>query len=683
MEMATPRIRVLLLSAFAAAAACDDDPPASPETPHFGAASAEALVAAMTLDEKVAEMHGTGAVDELFETAPNERLGIPGLKMVDGPRGVRAGKATAFPVGAARGATWDVDLERRVGEAIGDEAAAKGANVLLAPTMNVLRHPAWGRAQETYGEDTTHVGAMAAAFIEGAQTHVMASAKHFACNSIEDTRFDVDVTVDERALREVYLPHFRRAVEDAHVASVMSAYNEVNGSPMSESVHLLRDVLKGEWGFQGFVESDWVFGTRSTVGAAMGGLDIEMPSGVYFGGLADAVLAGSVPVSVVDEAATRVVRQKIAFADALVSNVDPSRVETDAHRALARDVAVASMVLLKNDGALPLTRAPGKLVVVGPLAKTANLGDLGSSAVTPSKATSPLEGIQAAAAPLEVVYVEGPALTASDLTAITSATATIVIAGLTSDDEGEGLITKGGDRETLALRPEQEKMIADVAAASSKTIVVLEAGSAILVRPFVDTIEGLVMAWYPGMEGGAAIADVIFGDRAPGGRLPVSFPKAEADLVPFDHTSTSVTYGLLHGYRWLDAHASDVEFPFGFGLAYTTFTLGELTVERTDGDVVLRLDVTNTGAREGDEVVQAYVGLPGSTVERAPRDLRAFGRVHLAPGETREVTLSFDEKALAYWDTGTAAWKLEPGTYTIDVGTSSRDLARSTTLTLP
>jgi beta-glucosidase len=298
-------------------------------------------------------------------------------------------------------------------------------------------------------------------------------------------------------------------------------------------------------------------------------------------------------------------------------------------------------------------------VVVGPLAKIANLGDKGSSAVTPSAAITPLEGLQAAASPLGVVYVEGPALSAADLSAITAASAVVVVAGLTTDDEGEGLITKGGDRETLSLSAESEKMILDVAAAAPKAIVVLEAGSAIVVRPWIDSVAGLVMAWYPGMEGGAAIASVVFGDASPGGRLPVSFPRAEGDLVPFDHTSTEVTYGFLHGYRWLDANATTPEFPYGFGLGYTTFALSNLTVDEAGADaVVAHVDVTNTGAREGDEIVQAYVAVSGSAIERAPRDLRAFARVHLAPGETKTVDLLVRRADLRMYDVPTGAWIL-------------------------
>jgi beta-glucosidase len=669
-----------LLLALLPALGCSDDSVSHPQTPKFGAATPEELVSAMSLEEKVEQMHGTSlaAVNDLFETPENARLEIPGFRMVDGPRGARAGKATAFPVAAARGASFDPELERRVGEAIGAEASAKGANVLLAPTMNVLRHPAWGRAQETYGEDTVHLGVMAVAFIEGAQQHVMASAKHFACNSIEDTRFDVNVTIDERALREVYLPHFRRAVVDGKVASVMSAYNSLNGHPASENAHLLGDILKGEWAFDGFVESDWLFGTRSTVGAANAGLDIEMPAATYFGpSLVDAVNAGDVDVATVDEAVTRILRKKTEYAAFMRPALDPAAVESPEHLALAREVASAGMVLLKNQGALPIARTSGTLVVVGALAEVANLGDLGSSSVTPTSAVTPLQGIEAAAGDMTVVYVPGPTLSATEQMAISAADAVVVVVGLTSDDEGESLFGKGGDRETLSLRPDDEALIAAVAALSDRTVVVLEAGSAIVVRPFVDDVEALLMAWYPGAEGGAALADVLFGDVEPGGRLPITFPRSEADLPTFDHESLEVTYGLLHGYRYLDAQGLAPEFPFGFGLSYTTFALSEASVGSStltpDGTLTAQVRVTNTGAREGSELVQLYVRVDGSSVERAPRDLRAFRRVRLAPGASEVVELTVAASDLMVWTDG--AWELEPGAYAVELGTSSRDVA--------
>ncbi len=684
-------MRAGLLAALAGViASCGDDsetgPPPSP--PRFGAATVEELLAEMTLEEKVDQMHGLGLAtvgEGLWSTVPNERLAIPALKMVDGPRGVRAGSATAFPVGMARGATWDPALERRVGEAIGREAAAKGASVILAPTINILRHPAWGRAQETYGEDTVHIGELGVAFIEGAQEHVLASVKHFAANSIEDTRFEVDVAIDERSLREIYLPHFRRAVVDAHVGSVMSAYNSVNGSFCSENAVLLRDILKREWAFDGFVESDWVFGVQSTAAAARAGLDIEMPAGSFFGlSLADAVRNGDVDEAVIDEAVTRILRKKIELGKKLDPPLDPGAVESDEHVALAREVATRAMVLLKNEPdvetgvpPLPLPAAAGSIVVVGGLATVANLGDTGSSNVTPTQAVTPLQGIETRAGARSVVHISGPTLSAADLTTLAAADVTIVIVGLTTEEEGEGAISEGGDRETLGLPPEQDALIASVAAAAPKTIVVLEGGSAIVVRPWVDDVDALLMAWYPGMQGGNAIADVLFGDAAPGGRLPISFPRSAADLPAFDHTSPAVTYGFLHGYRYLDTNATEPEFPFGFGLSYTTFSYGGLEVDVTpasDGEIHVSLNVTNDGDREGDEVVQLYVRVDDSSYQRAPRDLRGFARVHLAAGETRPVAITLRKSDLAVYDVDVGSWVVEPATYTFEVAASSRDV---------
>lgn len=684
---------ILLALVPAALAGCaDDDTSGTGGTttgPDDGIeARVAALLGQMTLEEKIEQMHGLqlGPIDDLYWTPDNERLKVPGFRMVDGPRGVRAGKATTFPVGMARGATWDPAIERRVGEAMGEEAAAKGANVLLAPTINTLRHPAWGRAQETYGEDTALLGAMGVAFIQGAQEHVLASAKHLAANSIENSRFTVNVTMDERTLREQYLPHFRRAVEEAHVASVMTAYNKVGGLYCSENPHLLRDVLDGDWAFDGFVESDWVLGTRSTAPAALAGLDIEMPAPLLFGNaLLDAVESGEVPESVIDDAVRRILRKKLEFRLDAPTPVDTAVVESAAHVDLAREVEREALVLLKNEAAaLPLDAAKlQSLVVVGPLADVVNLGDHGSSDSVPSHAVTPLAGIQERAGNVAVAHVPGPALTAEDEAAIAAADAVIVVAGLTAEDEGEYLgatMPGGGDRHQpdLRLPAEQEALLLAVAAQNPRTIVVLEGGSAIVVRPWVDEVEGLVMAWYPGMEGGHAIADVLFGDASPSGRLPITFPRSVDDLPPFDNESEEVTYGFLHGYRHVDAEGTEPEFPFGFGLSYTTFAysnleLGSATVP-PDGMLSVHVDVTNTGQVAGDEVVQLYVAYQGSAVERAPKDLKAFQRVHLAPAETQNVTLELPARDLAYWDVATGGWVVEPIAYEVHVGPSSRDL---------
>ncbi len=646
----------------------------------------DALLAEMTLAEKVDQMRGLSldTIDDLYYTPDNERLGIPGFRMVDGPRGVRAGNATAFPVAMARGATWDPDLERRVGAAIGAETRAKGGSVLLAPTLNILRHPRWGRAQETYGEDPHHLGRMGAGFVAGAQEHVIASAKHFAANSIENTRFRVNVTVDERTLREIYLPHFRTLVTRAHVGSVMSAYNKVNGHYCAENAHLLREILKGQWGFRGFVESDWVFGTRSTVPSAFAGLDIEMPFPIFYGpALLAAVQTGAVPVALIADAVRRILRTKLCFhLDTNPPQPDPAVVESPAHLGLALDVARKAIVLLKNDdGALPLDRsAVASIVVTGPLADRVNLGDTGSSNVRPSHAVTPIAGIRDRAAGLDVIHIAPEAIGAAGRTAITAADAVIVVTGLTAADEGEGLVGTG-DREQLALAPEQEQLIRDVAALNRRTIVVLEGGSAITVESWIDDVAALLMAWYPGQEGGHALADVLFGDVNPSGKLPLTVPRAADDLPPFVNDSAEVTYGYYHGYRYVDREGISPRFPFGYGLSYTTFAYANLAVADASlpADAILRVvvDVTNTGARAGDEIVQLYVSYDRPTVDRPVRELKAFTRVALMPGQTRTVTLDVAAEDLTYYAPATGTWHHEAAGYHLAVGPSSRDLTLS------
>lgn len=668
------------------------------------AARVDDLLARMTLEEKVAQMHGLQRepIDGLYHTPSNERLGIPGFRMVDGPRGVRAGKATAFPVGMARGATFDPDLERRVGEAIALETRARGGNVLLAPVVNLLRHPSWGRAQETYGEDPHHVGVMGAAFIEGAQRHVVASVKHYALNSIENSRFTVSAKVSERTLREVYLPHFERAVR-AGVGSVMSAYNRVHvvrpssnqpatdaGSSAAwcaEHPLLLRDILKNEWGFDGFVESDWLLGMHDTVASALAGLDIEMPRPKVYGRkLLAAVESGDVPVAVVDDAVRRILRIQMRFGiyDGWPP-ADPSVVACASHVALAREVAVKSLVLLRNEGALlPLDRRTlHRVAVVGSLAGAKNLGDRGSSFVDPPWVATPLQGLRDAAGDVVVDPILSDAPSDAQLERIAAADVAIVVAGLTSRDEGEGQITVG-DRLRLELPEAQEELILRVAAANPRTVVVLEGGSAIVVERWIERVPAVLLAWYPGMEGGHAIAAALFGDASPGGRLPMTFARAASELPPFDATADEVEYGPLHGYRLADHAGYEPRFPFGFGLSYATFAYRALTLAADEvgaSDVVeATIEVENTSARDGEEVVQLYVGRASSRVERPVRELRAFGRLALAAHARGTITLRVPVAELAYWDESTRAWTVEPGEYTIWAGSSSRALPLEATL---
>lgn len=672
--------RPLVLSGIVLAAGCGEGSAAPTEESCSGLAVVEqaaCLVSQMTLDEKMSQMHGSQiyAVNGLFETPAIERLGIEGMRMVDGPRGVRAGEATAFPVGMARGATWDPELEERVGEAIGRETAAKGANVLLAPTMNLLRHPGWGRAQETYGEDTTHIGTMAVAFIRGAQRHVMASAKHYAANSIEDTRFQVDVSMSERTLREQYLPHFRRAVQEGNVASVMSAYNSVNGSFCAENEHLLRDILKGEWGFEGFVESDWVFGTKSTVASAIAGLDVEMPSAAFYGGkLKEAVEGGEVDEAIIDEAVGRVVRRKLEYP--LPGEDAPSAevVESVEHLELALEVAHRSAVLLKNDAALPL-QGGATVAVVGSLADVANLGDEGSSAVTPSSAVSPHAGLVERLGEDAVSLVNRDQLQTGDAALIAGHDAAVVVVGLTHEDEGEKIGMAGGDRDDLALSAEHQTLIAQVAAIHPRTIVVLEGGAAITMAGWLDQVQGVLMAWYPGQQGGLAIADLLTGAVNPSGKLPISFPVDLGQLPDFDHSSEAVSYGYFHGYRHLDHAGADPLFPFGFGLSYTSFSYDALRIGQaqvgSDDVVEIEIDVTNSGSRAGSEVVQVYVAFDDPPIERAPIELKGFGRVELEAGETATVAVALEVSSLGHYDGG---WAVSPGSYRILAGPSSRQL---------
>ncbi len=657
-------------------------------------ARVETILQTMTLEQKVAQMHGASLLpsDDLYEAGGIPELGVPALRMVDGPRGVRAGSATAFPVGIARGATWDPALEKRVGEAIALEARAKGANVLLAPTINLLRHPGWGRSQETYSEDPMHMGALAVGFTSGAQRHLIASAKHFAVNSIEDTRFEVDVTVDERTLRELYLPHFRRVVDEAAVGSVMSAYNSVNGAYCSENAPLLRDILRGEWGFRGFVESDWVLGVHSTIDAALAGLDVEMPASFYFGApLVSAVDKGELAQEVIDDAVRRILRTSLCFGLDRIDDepVDAALVEGPDHRALAREVAIAGAVLLKNEAdALPLEGEAGEplasIAMVGALAEVANLGDRGSSAVTPSAASTPLAGLQglAQARGTSVLPVPRDVLSDEDRATIAGADAAVVVVGLTWEDEGEAIPMQegGGDRDDLRLRPEQEALILEVAAIQARTVVVLEGGGAILVRPWIDEVPALLLPWYPGMEGGEAIAQLLLGDANPSGKLPLTIPRAAEQLPPFDHESLEVTYDAEHGYRRLDHEGTTPEFPFGHGLSYTAFTLEGLTIEPAegradaDGTLTVTVDLHNRGERAGAEVVQLYVGAPGAALRRPVRELKAFGKVHLDADERARLVMSVRTSELAYYDVAGSSWRVEPGRYTIEAGTSSRDL---------
>jgi len=657
---------------------------------------ARRLLAQMDLKEKLQQMSGDtpllrGAIELLFAynrrplpAGENRRLAIPAIRFSDGPRGVVMGHSTCFPAAIGRGASWDTELEERIGDAMGVEARSRGANLLGAVCVNVLRHPAWGRAQETYGEDPYHLGEMGAALVRGAQRHVMACVKHIAANSMENARFRVDVRMNERTLREVYLPHFKRCVDEG-AACVMSAYNRLNGHYCSENHHLLRHILKEEWGFRGFVVSDFVFGVHSAR-AVNAGLDVEMPLTIHFGRrLRKLVQRGVVPLNLIDEAVLRILRQKIRFAQVgEPGRYGPQAAVSPGHRALAREAAQKSMVLLKNERApdsprptLPIDPAQARrIAVIGRLANRPNIGDKGSSMVRPPYVVTPLEGIRAAAPPgCEVRYSSGRFIgRAAD--AARTADVAVVVAGYTHKDEGEYMFLKGGDRDALTLNPHDETLILRVAAACPNTVVVLMGGSAIVTEAWRNRVPAILMAWYPGMEGGNALADILFGKANPCARLPCVFPRSESQLPFFDKRAGAIEYGYLHGYRLTDSERSVPAFAFGFGLGYTTFAYRDLELGGdevgADGTLRVSVEVTNTGNVAGEEVAQLYVGYDGSAVERPLKELKGFTKAHLDPGETRRVDFALPARDLAYYDEQQAGWTVEQGAYTVYVGPSSR-----------
>jgi len=661
------------------------------------------LLAQMSLEEKIKQMSGdTPFVRGLIQllvaynirslpAGENVRLSIPAIRFSDGPRGVVMNHSTCFPVTMARGASWDRALEESVGDAIGVEARSQGANFFGGVCINVLRHPAWGRAQETYGEDPYHLGEMGAALVRGVQRHVMACVKHFAANSIENTRYRVDVRISERTLREVYLSHFKRCVDEG-VASVMSAYNKVNGHYCGHNRHLLRDILKKEWGFEGFVISDFVFGIRNGK-AANAGLDIEMPLTIHFGKkLMKLVRRGTVPEDVIDDAVLRILKQKIRFAQI----GEPGRyglqaVVSSEHKALAREAAQKSIVLLKNDCVadttkriLPIDVAHlNRIAIIGKLATKPNTGDKGSSMVRPPYVITPLEGIRAAVSrDCEVMYSDGRVINkAVDIAR--KADISVIIVGYTHRDEGEYMFTKGGDRDVLTLKPHDETLILQTVIANPNTAVVLMGGSAIITESWREKVPAILMAWYAGMEGGNALADILFGKVNPCAKLPCVFPKSEDQLPFFDKRARSIEYGYFHGYRLMDKQGQTPAFPFGFGISYTTYAYDNLQLDQNeinlDGTLRVSVDITNTGNIAGEEIAQLYVGYDGSRVERPFKELKGFSKVYLTPGETKRVRFALAARQLAYYDELHSNWIVEPTEYTVYVGSSSRtqDLLRA------
>lgn len=659
------------------------------------------------------------------------RLGIPGVRFTDGPRGVVMGRSTCFPVAMSRGASWDPGLEEEIGRAIGAEARAQGANLVAGVCVNLLRHPAWGRAQETYGEDPVHVGVMGGAATRGVRQHVMACVKHYAVNSIEDVRFVVDVSVDDEALHEVYLPHFK-AVMDAGADAVMSAYNSVNGEWAGQNRALLTGILREEWGFRGFVMTDFIWGLRDPVASVAAGQDLEMPFRQQRARhLAAALRSGKAAMRDVELAGTRVVAAQLAHQATLRQPLAADVVACPEHRALARRAASRGMVLLRNQPVegrpvLPLDVADiGSIAVVGRLADEPNIGDKGSSAVRPPTTVSVLAGIRASFGRVGVAYHDGTDISIA-ARAARGAEVTVVVVGYSARDEGEATamldaaaisamappplsylavaklftrlmgaatsrgIIPGGDRRSLGLHAHDEYLIRAVAAANPRTVVVVIAGSAVVMETWREQVPAVLMAWYPGMEGGHAVADVLTGAAEPGGRMPMVTPTDPAHLPLFDPGARHINYDRWWGQRKLDQDGRQAAFPLGFGLGYTTFALADLLVTRAgpiasdgSGSVLASVTATNTGARNGSTVIQLYAVSTGQQpYERPRRQLLGFSRVQLAAGNSTQAQVCGSLRPLARRDPATRSWALVPGPYLLEAAQYSGD-SRAATADLP
>ncbi len=653
-----------------------------------GDARARALVGQMTLPEKLEELHGIQDATHYRYVPAIPRLGIPAFHIANGPAGVGpAGDkpqlpATAMPSPVSLAATWDVALAHRYGVILGTEARDLDEDLLEAPDVNIARVPQSGRTFEAFGEDPYLASRMAVNEIQGIQSQgIIANVKHYAANNQETRRLSISAVVDERALREIYLPAFEASVKEGHVASLMGAYNKVNGTFCCENAQLLDQILKKDWAFTGFVTSD--FGAvHDTVPCALAGLDLEMPTGKYFGtNLEAAVKSGEVPVPVIDDKLIRRFRSMMAFG---FFDHQPSRqpIPARADGLEARRMAEEGMVLLKNvRNELPLDAARLKTIaVIGPYSTNAMTGGGGSSCVVPLYTVAPVDGIQQRVGPnVKVLQADGSDVTQAVAVA-KSADAAVVMVG---DRE-----TEGRDH-PLTLGSNQDGLVAAVAAVNPRTVVVLKTGSAVFM-PWEGQVPAILEAWYPGEEDGHAVAAVLFGDVNPSGKLPLTFPARLADLpantaeqYPGVRGAARYSEGVFVGYRHFDADKIKPLFAFGHGLSYTTFGYKNLVVapenisenSKSNLLVTVDLDIANTGKRASQEVVELYVGFPSTAaVPQPPMQLKSFEKVGLQAGETRHVRWALDARSFSYWNTNAHDWKTLPGTYHLMAGSSSRDV---------
>ena len=684
----------------------------------------DAIVKKLTLEEKISLLHANG----IFSAGGIKRLGIPEIMTDDGPLGVRedvkegwgstnltTDSATFFPNGSALAATWNPELAYRFGHDMGEEANARKKNVMLAPAFNICRTPLCGRTYEYYSEDPFLNSRLAVQAVKGIQSqHVAACVKHFIVNNQETERGRVSVNIDERALREIYMPAFKATITEGNAWTIMSAYNKLRGVYCSENDYLLNQVLKGEWKFKGIVISDWG-GTHSTVNAANNGLDLEMgsqpPYNTYYFAdkLLDSVKAGKVTVKTINEKVHRILW--VLYHTAMSDNKPQGKLNTPEHSKTVYDIASESIVLLKNDKhLLPLnTSALKSIAVIGDNAtRTFHLGGFGAGVKARYEVTA-LAGLQnRLGKTIDIKYAQGysgeyrpfgkntrtelakpdSALMAQAVATAKSADMAILFIGGNREYESEGR-----DRKSLILPFSEQALVDAVTAVNPNTVVVVIGGAPYDIGSIKKNNSTIVWSWYNGSENGNALADVLIGKTNPSGKLPFTFPAelkdspAHAlDAYPGENLQVDYKEGILVGYRWFDTKNIEPLYCFGYGLSYTDYKYSGFFTNKksyTQADnITATLKIKNTGKYAGKETVQLYVSKPGSVVGRAEKELKAFKKVEVAAGETVNVTLNVPVKDLAYYDVKTSKWVVEPGKYKLLAGTSSRDIEQSGTITV-
>ncbi len=678
----------------------------------------ENLLSNMTLEEKIDQMYG----EKMYKSIPkffgsfilkqrfphiyvgrNERLNIPPWVLSDGPRGARVldkkiNAVTTFPVAMARAASWNTSLEYQVHDVISKEMRANNTNYAATPCINLLRHPGWGRAQETYGEDPWLLGEFGVAAVKGIEkNNVMACPKHFALNSIENSRWVIDVSINERALREVYLPHFKKVIQKGKPASIMSAYNKVRGNYSGSNKELLINILRDDWGFKGFVSTDWMYGIYDGIEAINAGLNVEMPwqDEYSYDVIRDGLNNNKIEISQIDNLVLSTLKTRLKYAFSYDSIEYSKKLILDtSHINLAKTVAEESMVLIKNKNILPFKIYDNmKVGVIGKIANLENTGDMGSSNSNSPYVVTPFQGITNFFnnSNVDVIYDNGKNLKETKKIA-EKLDQIILVVGYTYEDEGEYVMSRGqmlksaeakelvgikgigGDRLSLRLNNDDENLIKTLSKINENIVVVYVGGSGINMNNWIDDIPAVLFSWYSGMEGGNALANILYGKANPSGKLPFSIAKNDSDYPYFNPYTDTITYGYYHGYTLFEKFNKEILFPFGYGLSYSDFKIDNFRLIENNSNnnkIEFKVDIENISKIYGNEVIQLYVGFENSKINRPLKLLRDFKKVGLKPGEKKTIILKIFKNDLAYYNEENKEWETENLNYNFYVGNSS------------